>query len=981
MIAAISALTLLASPIAPQSGKADAPAQGSLRAAAVAPGTSGRRPAEDPSASPVVVVWDEPAKAGLEGQAATIYAPIASGTVPHQRDVEAAVALDRIEQARCGDDVIAVIGGDGSDGGIAGGGPSITLTLIQAPSSIVIPATASLDRVNAYLRSILSDQVSLRIGIAFRSTGAPNIIGVTASRWTVQSMPPSLASMLRSGTSGNAPDDARFLPEPPAPFGTGPAANTKLRVAYSAPQSSNRPRYSFEDRLWWTVPQLKAAWAFSLPATTAYDAQISVNTNAAIFQNLDFDPSDGVPAGKYSFEDLIVRQIVQSLGWTCAASVNLRQEMSVMDLYRFSADRISLTSALAAPDTGTGFMIQPPDAFFSLDGCSSTCDNVQIAIDASVAAATPYSDPDLGNYRVDLNPGIMRPLRFNLVDAAFDTIGEQDEFVETFLTTPPAGSGFVGNPFGWVTRLQFGGPGILDDAQLTPPPAPALRTAYTDAFQQQYRSRDVGTNGVAFWPIDDPKWLPLDSGLDGSVNALVFHDDGSGLTVYAGGSFRNAGSTACERIARWTGTAWEPVGTGFNGTVNALAVFDDGTGPALYAGGVFSLAGSTTVNRIAKWNGSTWSALDGGANNAVNALATFDDGTGLALYAGGAFTSVDGVTANRLARWDGTAWSAVGDPPPGQQPGLNGTVAALAVADQGAGDVLFIGGEFSLADGALPASNIVQWDGTAFADLGAGTNGKVWALAAFDEDGPGALPPLMAAGGDFIQADGTVVNRIAVWNGATWGALGTGANDSVRSLAALPDGAGDIALFAGGDFTIVDGVSVIRTGYFFGGTWFPAGSGLSCTVSAIAQEDAGDPIITGGSFTGDFCVLVDYQDEFPGYTPRLVVMGQPDGSVNLNFVTGIDGDPLNQTENGVDLEVPILSNQSAFSSFLVQVIGATETQYLMGGDQLPQATTYFSRSGIQGAPCNPAGDFLSPTELKVLDCLGWSVNLDTVCTP
>lgn len=962
MIPAIAALVLSA---APQSTRAE-----------IDIGRTDRR-----EEAPSVVMWDDPAKAGEIGQMATIWTPIIGGKVPHRSDVEGAVVLDMIEQAKIGKEVVAVIGDESQhEGGIAGSGPTVILTLIQAPSSVVIPAQASLERVVAYLESILSDQVTIRIGVAFRSTGAPNILGITASRWAPQNVPPSLASMIRSGTSQGSPDDARFLPAPPAPFGTGPVANSRVRVMYTAPQSSNRPRFASEDRVYWTYPQLKAAWQYSLPTSTAYDAQISINTNASVFQNLDFDPSDGVPAGKYSFEDLVVRQVVQALGWTCAASVNLRQEISVMDLYRFSADRVSLTSDVQAPDTGSGFMIQPPDAFFTLSGCAGTCGEVQQAIDTSVASATPYTDPDLGNFRIDLNPGVMRPLRFAQVPEAFATLEDQYTFVEDYLPVPPAGSGFEGSPFGWAVRLQFGGAGIWDDAQLTPPPAPALRTLYTDAFQQQYRNRDVGTNGVASWAADATLWGALDGGFDGAVNALQFFDDGSGEALYAGGSFRSASGVSADRIARWDGSSWQPVGSGLNGTVKALAVFDDGSGPALYAGGTFTAAGSVPAARIAKWDGAAWSAVGNGLNNAVNALCTYNDGTGPALYAGGAFTLAIGstpatsVVVNRIAKWDGSAWSEVSANAEPADRGFNGPVNALAVLDDGVSAVLCAGGRFSSADTAA-ASNVASWDGSAWQAAGSGTSDEVWSLAQFDIDFVGPIPPVLAVGGDFLVAGGVAANRIATWDGTAWAALGSGASGSVRALVQFDKGT-DAALGAGGDFTTIGGINANRAAYWTGAVWEPMGNGLSCTVSAFAQTGTGPDwsAVAGGAFTGDFCVLVDFQEQFPGYMPRLVAMGMADGLVNLNFVTGIDNDPTNQGPDGVDLEVPILSNQAAFSSFLVQVAGPTEVRYLMGDQQLPQATTYYSRSGVTGAPCNPAGDFLSPTELKILNCLGWAVN-------
>jgi hypothetical protein len=48
-----------------------------------------------------------------------------------------------------------------------------------------------------------------------------------------------------------------------------------------------------------------------------------------------------------------------------------------------------------------------------------------------------------------------------------------------------------------------------------------------------------------------------------------------------------------------------PVGgvPGMNGTVNAMILFDDGSGPALYVGGSFTMVGDLPMNFIARWVG------------------------------------------------------------------------------------------------------------------------------------------------------------------------------------------------------------------------------------------------------------------------------------------------------------------------------------------------------------------------------------------
>jgi hypothetical protein len=112
----------------------------------------------------------------------------------------------------------------------------------------------------------------------------------------------------------------------------------------------------------------------------------------------------------------------------------------------------------------------------------------------------------------------------------------------------------------------------------------------------------------------------------------------SGSTLYAGGSFTNAGGSAANCIAQWNGSSWSALGSGLSGSypydVSALAV----SGSTLYAGGAFTTAGGNAANDIAEWNGSSWSPLGSGMNNIVNALAV----SGGTLYAGGFFTTAGG---------------------------------------------------------------------------------------------------------------------------------------------------------------------------------------------------------------------------------------------------------------------------------------------------------------------------------------------------
>jgi len=232
-----------------------------------------------------------------------------------------------------------------------------------------------------------------------------------------------------------------------------------------------------------------------------------------------------------------------------------------------------------------------------------------------------------------------------------------------------------------------------------------------------------------------------------------------------------------------------------------------------------------------------------GANGPIHAFLVFDDGNGPALYAGGGFTSIAGVPANRIARWDGTAWSPLGS-------GLTGlssiAVQALAVFDDGTGPALYAGGHFGFA-GGVPTSGIARWDGTTWSALGSeGVQGAIFALASFD-DGTG---PALYAGGAFPRVDGVSVNHVAKWNGSSWSPLDIGATDVVRALTVFDDGTG-AALYAGGDFQGVGDAKAPHIARWNGSVWTALDSSVvSLDVHALTVFDDGngEALYAAGTF-------------------------------------------------------------------------------------------------------------------------------------
>lgn len=313
------------------------------------------------------------------------------------------------------------------------------------------------------------------------------------------------------------------------------------------------------------------------------------------------------------------------------------------------------------------------------------------------------------------------------------------------------------------------------------------------------------------------QWAALGSGITGTdVMSILRASDG---TLYAGGSFTDAGGSGADHIAAYTPTtgAWAVVGsaTAINARVRSLARSPAGV---IYAGGEFTNAGGVAnADFIAQWNGSAWAAIGGvaGANATVFAVAVAPNGD---VYAGGSFTDIGGSGADFIARWNGSAWVSLGG-----VTALNNEVYALAFDASGN---LYAGGAFTNAGGVAAADKIAKWDGSAWTALGAGMDDFVNALAI----GPNGV---VYAGGVFTTAGGLSIPFLAAWNGVVWTPLGSGVNNQVSALAV----AADDSLYASGTFTTAGGLTLTgaQAARWNGAAWVYVDVDLvtSPTVTAI----------------------------------------------------------------------------------------------------------------------------------------------------
>ncbi len=347
-------------------------------------------------------------------------------------------------------------------------------------------------------------------------------------------------------------------------------------------------------------------------------------------------------------------------------------------------------------------------------------------------------------------------------------------------------------------------------------------------------------------------WSPdftIASIASGPQAAIVF-DSGNGPRLHIG---------AGPRVLRLENGRWVQLGTNFlanltgpttggGGDVRALAAFDDGTGLKLYAGGTFTRAPGGVVTRdIARWNNTTqsWEAFGPGSTTGTSptrgisnygltsapgvhyvfALTVHDpDGTGPLnprLYAGGKFSAAGNVAAFSAASWDGTTWAAM--------PGLpnSSTVNRMISHDpDGAGPaqpLLIAGGSFTGISGVSGTQYVAGWNGTGWVSVGAPIAGSVRSLASFDGDGDGPNPPLLIAG----TQGATDLYRL---DGGNWARFEGGAEGTVLSLAVRKLPGGD-ELYVGGDFlTVGSGVANAR--------------GVARFTNAASWEQVGDALYT-----------------------------------------------------------------------------------------------------------------------------------------
>jgi len=315
-------------------------------------------------------------------------------------------------------------------------------------------------------------------------------------------------------------------------------------------------------------------------------------------------------------------------------------------------------------------------------------------------------------------------------------------------------------------------------------------------------------------------WQALGAGVNSAVNDILIASDG---LVYVTGSFTTAGGGAAAGIATWnpSTSTWSALGTGLTGAGALGYALVEAPNGDIYVGGDFTDAGGSGADYLAKYTPSTatWSVVGSATsiNNIVRCLAV--GATGI-IYVGGDFTNADGdPNADRIAQWSGSAWSALGS-------GMNDIVRSIVVVP--GGSTIYACGDFTTADGNS-AVKIAKWNGSAWSAMGAGLTGGgtnrgfVMALG---------TNKVLYVGGTFTAAGGVSANAIASWNGVTFAPLGSGVSSGdVENMLITPDN----QLIVKGNFTSMGGTSMPNgLARWTGAAWVPIESNLISAVTADA---------------------------------------------------------------------------------------------------------------------------------------------------
>lgn len=218
--------------------------------------------------------------------------------------------------------------------------------------------------------------------------------------------------------------------------------------------------------------------------------------------------------------------------------------------------------------------------------------------------------------------------------------------------------------------------------------------------------------------------------------------------------------------------------------------------------------------------------------------------------------------------------------------------------------------------------------------VGAGPNGPVFALHAFDPDGTGPASPRVLAGGYFGLAGGGTSTHVAIYDQVAnaWSPLGTGVDSTVLAVLRLPNG----DLVAGGAFSLAGGVAANRIARWNGSAWSPIGAGPGGTVRALAVLPNGT-LVAGGDFgiaqwNGSSWLPMGTGATFVGALTmangQLVAGGTFAGEFRVEAWNGVSWSPLGPAANGDLRSLLALANGDLVAGGAFVAIGSVAATFV-----------------------------------------------------
>jgi hypothetical protein len=304
--------------------------------------------------------------------------------------------------------------------------------------------------------------------------------------------------------------------------------------------------------------------------------------------------------------------------------------------------------------------------------------------------------------------------------------------------------------------------------------------------------------------------------------------------------------------------------------------------------------------------------------------------------------------------------------------GTNGTVKVLL---RTADDNLLVAGVFTQA-GGVAVNNVALWDGSTFSALGSGVTGMITCGAVLGND--------IYLGGSGFGGN----NDLAHWNGTAWSYSSVFSGNFAQIFALHVHGGNLYA--AGATQGFVGTNNYVQE--LSGGTWQAVGSNFNGPVTALGSHDG--LIVAGGSFTattGGSSVSAMYVAEF-GATGWAQVGDGLDGPVNV--LLDVDGSlyaggsmyanvaPLfglariGANATAWELLMPGLDSYIAVNSGVTEVRAlATDGEYVYigGGFSMTQMTVFGSNiARFEGTADSftPMADLDSPVDALMNDMGG-----------